>query len=47
MEVFGIFYVHLLYFMSICYILRPFATFYDHFAYYLVIWYIYDHFGML
>jgi hypothetical protein len=30
----------LIYFMSIRYILRPFAKFYGHLVYFLVIWYI-------
>jgi hypothetical protein len=40
MENVGIFYGHLVYFMTIWYILRSFGLFYDYLVYFMTIWYI-------
>jgi hypothetical protein len=46
LQLFGIFYGHLLYFMVICYILWSFVIFYGHLLYFMVIWYILWSFGI-
>jgi hypothetical protein len=37
----------LLYFMSICHILRTFGIFYDHLVHFMFIWYIFLYFGIM
>jgi hypothetical protein len=46
MENVGLFYVHLVYFMSIWSILRPFGLFYGHWKYFIAVWYILWPFGI-
>jgi hypothetical protein len=47
MENLGIFYDHLVYFMTIWSILRPLEIFHCHLVYFMVIWYIFPQFGIL
>jgi hypothetical protein len=43
----GLFYEHLVYFINIWSIIRPFDLFYGHLVHFVVIWYIFSPVGIL